>query len=325
MKIWPKTGAIMLFCALFVLIVLDSLLNAQQGRGGRGGQSGPRVTIHNRDKIIPPEYDNGPFDITATQLPPLYYGYNIELLYNSIKKKERGNTNDFKSPEWSPGMFPREAVPSAPGGLNYAAAYAFRLKPAEGLFRADSQAMQVFCELSAIMDKGKEDRTRRGFGIKKIPQMDNKFTYTNASGKKMEIEEIRFQEYAVAFTNFGEFPVERRILPGAKRELEKGLKKGKSSGLEEQLKRDLIVANIPLKPGEAKLLEERIETLVICKLVEPYITSDTVHEQATPERLREYFAQRYYLNAVLLELWFYDFETGKILMKMKAKENLRVK
>jgi hypothetical protein len=70
---------------------------------------------------------------------------------------------------------------------------------------------------------------------------------------------------------------------------------------------------------EAKRIKDRVMVLAVCNLTDPYATSDTVSEKPTPEKMREYFAQYFYINANLLELWFFDLDTGNILMKIGPK------
>ena len=106
---------------------------------------------------------------------------------------------------------------------------------------------------------------------------------------------------------------------------EKGSKKGTpGDSLDERLKPETIAANIHVTPVDAQQLEESIAMLVVCELVEPYIASDTVQQIPTPEKPRDYLAQYYYLSVRLLELWFYDFDTGKVLMKMKPGQASRL-
>jgi hypothetical protein len=176
-----------------------------------------------------------------------------------------------------------------------ASTYAFRFNPEERFYNVPDRILHVYCPLSKVLQNGKEDETRRGLRVKYQPRVDNKHIGTNACGAKVEFEELKFREYLVAFNNFREFPV-------------------RQNGSE------TITGEIRALPADAAQLEERIAVLLVCALMDPYVASDSVQQKPTPERPRDYFAQYYYLNVHLLELWFYNFDTGKVLLKMKAGE-----
>ena len=241
-----------------------------------------------RESTVPLEFDSRPFDVSAGRLPAFYMGAEAGVLYNRMRNGEKAEI------------------------------YAFRLDAVERSYDAEKHEAQVFCDLSAVLENGKEDEDRRGFRVKYQPQMDNRYTGNDADGARIEIEEVKFKEYAVAFTNFMEFPVERLIPPAARRALEKESKNGTpAQGIDERLKREVIVGRVPLAPKAARHLDETVMVLAVCGLVEPYVSSEVVWQKSTSERLREYMGQYYYLHARLLELWFYDFETGNVFLKMR--------
>ena len=312
--------------ALFVTFMANSL-DAQQRGGGRGGQQ-PRTgaAAPARQGILPPEFDNRPFDIAIQQLPPRYLGCDAELVYTRIKNgKETSKKGEFEGTEGPRGGAERQALLPLAKTLDLGSTYAFRYNPEERIYDTHERILHVYCPLSAVLENGKENETRRGLRVKYQPRVDNKHIGTDASGKKVEFEELKFREYLVAFANFGEFPVERITLPSMKQAAEKDAKKGAPGGsLDERLKPETITANIHVTPKDTEQLEESIAMLVVCELVEPYIASDTVQQIPTPEKPRDYLAQYYYLSVRLLELWFYDFDTGKVLMKMKPGQASRL-
>jgi hypothetical protein len=324
MKISVGIAAIALSCALFVICAENSL-HAQGRRGGRSGQSQPPARSHSVEERAPStEFDDRPFDISTEQLPPRYRGHDPELIYTKVvERKESTKKSEFESIERYRARVAQETVLPLTGNLNFSSTYAFRFKPAESFYSSEQKILHVYCEVSPVLEKGTEDATRRGLRIKTQPQLDNRYTYTNAYGKKVVIEEVKFQEYTVAFANYAEFPMERLLLPSVRQALEKESKKGKPRIVEDRLEQEFIIGDISLAAAEVKQLKERIMVLAVCNLTDPYATSDIVSEQPTPERMREYFAQYFYINAKLLELWFYDLETGNILMRIGPKATVR--
>ena len=297
MKICTRVLPLVLLPTLFVMFSDNSLYPQQRG-GRRGGQSRTGAVPPAQKAILPPEFDNRPFDITLQQLPPQYLGCDAELVYTRIKNgKENSKKGELEAVRQDQKMAEQKPPLPVARTLDLQSTYAFRFNPEERLYNAHERILQVYCPLSAVLENGKEDGTRRGLSVKYQPRVDNKLIATNAQGTRVEFEELKFREYLVAFANFNEFPVEE-------------------GGSES------IIGKIHVLPADAAQLEESIAVLLVCTLVDPYIASESVQQKPTPERPRDYFAQYYYLDVHLLELWFYDFNTGKVLLKMKAGEEL---
>ncbi len=154
--------------------------------------------------------------------------------------------------------------------------------------------------------------------VKFVPQMDNRYVITDRTGRRLDIEELKFEEYLAVFDNFREFTVEKVILPSTKETRKRLSKKEKTEDmLDEGIYREAIVGRIQLKPEDARHLKDAFAVLLIGSPEKPFTSSETVQRKGTPERLGQYMARFYYLHMRLLEIWFYDFETGKIFLKMK--------
>ena len=323
-KIGVRIAAITLSFAL-LLVCSENSLHGQARRGERGDQGQPARPQTIEEKTTPAEYDDRPFDIKAAQLPRGYRGHDPELMYTKItERKESSGKSEFESVERYRMRAEQETALPLTGSLGFASTYAFRFKPVESYYSAEQRILHLFCEVSPVLENGQEDKTKRGFKIKNQPQVDNRYAYRNAQGKKVEIEEIKFQEYTVAFANHGEFQVDRLLLPSIQQALEKEAKKGKPIVMDDRSEHEFIVGSIGLTAAHAKEIKDRIMVLAVCNLTDPYATSDTVGEKPTPDRMREYFAQYFYINVKLLELWFYNLDTGAILMKIGPKGALRL-
>ena len=271
--------------------------------------------------MLPPEFDNRPFDNTVAQLPAQYLGCDPELVYtrirNGIESSRRGEIAAISKPQDRNDRSPSLPVPPS---LDLQSIYAFRVNYPERHYDAHYMTLKVYCSFSIILQNGKEDASRKGLRVKYIPRVDNRHIGTNASGEKVEFEELKFREYLIAFSNYGEFPVERVELPSATDLAEKkSAKVASSAGTGENPKVEAVVGSLFVPPAEAQQMEERVAVLAVCKLVDPYVTSATVQQLPTPEKRRDYLAQYYYLDVRLMELWFYNFDTGKVLLKVTAE------
>jgi hypothetical protein len=314
---------------LLILVVFcctgdNAYAQDQREAGGhplRGGMVAPWD-----DVLLPLEFDNRPFERNMGKLPPFYAGYDPVLLYTRVK----GSKESVIRPRPGPGDESRRRtgkllIPLPPSGdADLGGIYAFRVIPADRHYNADKQTLDIFCELSAVLNDGRQDESRRSFAVKYQPWVDNKYTSTDSRGKKVEIEELKFREYGIAFSNFNALSVETLVLPKVRKTLDQQPKKKDAMYYpDEDFARETIVGRIRLTPKEAGRLKAGIMALAVCRLIDPYVTSDTVHEKQVSGKYKEYFGQYYYLNARLLELWFYHSESGKVLMKIKIPETLR--
>ena len=300
MRTGRKVVAAALLIALsgFFFACLPDLLYAQQRGRARTGPEPWAGRYEPPERSQPLAFDNKPFNITLEQLPPFYAAYEPGLLYDKLKKEKRD-----------------DASPS----------YAIRFTSAERVYDAGARTLSIYCPLTHILDNGKTDEGLRGFTVKHQPLVDNRYTTTNASGEKVEIEEIKFREYVVAFPNFMEFVLEKPAPPDAKQAADKNSRKDNPAGGQDGgLPPDAIAGNVPLTPQEARQPGERVQVLVIFNPAPPYTTQGSVEERSTAGKLRDRFAQYYYIHGRLLEVWFYDFETGKILTKLRPGKALRL-
>lgn len=77
-------------------------------------------------------------------------------------------------------------------------------------------------------------------------------------------------------------------------------------------------ATVPMQAGEAKRLIEgkSIRMLALCRLKPPYHTESNTFWKATIASPVDYTLRKRYLVGDLLEVWFYDSASGKVLAKV---------
>lgn len=291
-----KTEAVVILLFAFALVLCGTapLLAQRKGGGLRGGGAdlGP-------GSIVPMEYDNAPFDLTRGWLPRAYGGHNIQVVYKSFEngaaKMLRGDGAGRDM-----GTMPLSWMDKADS------VYAFHVKPSEVRYEKREEKIRVSCQLWSVLGQGTPEREKSGFRIAYVPQVDHSYTYTGPDGRNIEIEEVKFREYTVAFGNIDSFPVERHPEQA----------KGSPLSLDDSLRAGAVVARSAATKEQADQLERNIRLLVLCRLVEPFVTSETVNVKGTPEKPGEYLAQHEYLHVRLLELWLYDAYSGKVLQKI---------
>jgi hypothetical protein len=262
------------------------------------------------EKIVPVEYDTMPFDMTREKLPPAYGGHNARVIWDSLRNSMTKGAAAGAAEGQGPGVTALPPGLPLTGTLKAGSVYAFQVMPADISYNKREQMMRVYCQLWTVLAKGTADKAQSGFRIDYIPQVDNSYECTAADGTKIEVEEIKFREYTVAFENLPEFPVKKGMPPAAQ------AKEAPLTSLDDALKGETIVADLPATKEEASRLQRNARLLVLCNLAAPYATSETVHRQGTPEKPGEYLARHQYLHVRLLGLWFYDASTGKVFMKI---------
>ena len=80
-----------------------------------------------------------------------------------------------------------------------------------------------------------------------------------------------------------------------------------------------FVAQIPMASDDAikQLASDSLRMLAICRLTPPWHTQSGTFWKATDSAPYDFTLKKRYLYADLLEVWFYDYHSGKVLAKIK--------
>ena len=113
-------------------------------------------------------------------------------------------------------------------------------------------------------------------------------------GKMVEVKNLWRYDYFLAFDNLYDF-YERKVDDDAG-----------------------FGASVPIQAGEAKRLTEGkgVRMLALCRLMPPYHTESNTFWKATVAEPVDYTLRKRYLVGDLLEVWFYDSASGKVLAKV---------
>ena len=138
MKTHTRIATIILLLVFCGLHWSNSLLLAQRG-GGRSS-SGQRMRGGSSSGFgpggfKPAEFDTSPFNITREQLPPMYFGHNIQLIYRAIRERKMGIRDMTGTTAPIQGSGKTAIDFSSTGTLGLGSIYAFRIVPAENLLQ----------------------------------------------------------------------------------------------------------------------------------------------------------------------------------------------
>jgi hypothetical protein len=250
---------------------------------GHGPASGD-----NREKTIPVVFDTAPFDMKRTSLPPGYDGHDITKVYRSFESGSRLPENGENQ------AVERLAAPVASGESEGPGAYAFKESIAPGppdnqlWYDADRGTFKVRIRVEPFFDSaGNSERNRFAFVIVGYPK---------------KTERVLTGDQGASRTRWLLWEVSVADGPGLRQRMEMD-----ASGA-------FIGAEGKVLRADAPLLKD-ISALLVCA---PLTAAEglSVGPGMSPTIAGSGF-RHYYLKSDLLELWVYDYRTGRIFVKKK--------
>lgn len=243
----------------------------------------PEVNL--RQPSVTPAYSSAPFDRSAEALPAHYDGHDAEGIFNII--------SPLKEP----------AIPATPVSGTQ--------KPQDGIF-----AFAVDLEGSAANLVRGYNKPERRLEIRYImtgnqvtegwnwnpnadPQTTDYYRYKYLPLKdytiKKQAADVWKFEYMLTFPNLYDF-YPRTIDDDAG-----------------------FVAQLPMAQDDAiKLLaSDSLRMLAVCRLTPPWYAQSSTFWKATDSAPYDFMLKKRYLYADLLEVWFYDYHSGKVLAKIR--------
>ncbi len=254
-------------------------------------------------KIDPIDYSTGGFDPSINQLQPKYVGHNLEVVYLMLarlksiteKKDEFETTSDFK--KRSESEFKKPILNS----LTLDSIFAFKVKYCNTSYDADKQQLTITCEFFRVYKSFRDNE--------KVPEdlhsiiwkyeLINRGSYggSNAFGATVEVTRHETNRYELVVCNYDDFPTT----------------KSSENGYE----RVFLTVDLNVRQEQARIMKSSIATLFISKLTTPFSLKDVDYSPATITSPLSTTTNSFYVFANLIEVWFYDINTGQILLKIK--------
>jgi len=248
-------------------------------------------------------YSTTGFDLSAKQLPSQYLGHNLGVVYLKLsqlkatteKKDEFETTSDFKK------RIESEFKKPILGPLTLTSIFAFKAKGTNTSYDADNQQLAVTCELSPVFVQNlSTEKIPEGLeSVNWESEVIDRGSYegTNAFGATVEVSREEFYRYELALSNYDDFPT----------------KKSSDGGFE----RVSFTTHLNVLPEQARIMKTSIGTLFISKLTTPFSLTNANYSAATFTSPLSTTTITFYVFANLIEIWFYDIDTGRILSKIK--------
>ena len=238
------------------------------------------------------EYENVPFDDSITEIKPRFKGCDLPDVYRGmlsafkVTKDEYETTREFEKRK--AGLMKNVFSKSVSGSIMPNSRVAALVTMFKQEYNADARKLE--CYLSGMIGLGNS--------ISIVKNLETStYTAQNAYGVEKEVEKVEITEYGVSTKS--------------------------------EVKRDYA---IPLSPEEARNLKWRIEALVVFT-IDPqkdarsgeYSGADInyihIEPKITSPKESVYWAHTIYVKDV--EIWFYDRETGEILLKSSASRKAK--
>ncbi len=243
----------------------------------------PAVEI--RQPSAAPMYSTAAFDRNADTLPAHFEGHDAEAMYNAISRLKEDAV----------------AATAVTGQLkpqDKLFAFSVDLEGAVNNWVRGYNKLERRLELRYIMS-GNQVTEGWNWGHNVDPQTTDYYRYKYLPLKdytvKKQADDVWKYEYMVTFANLYDF-YPRTVDDDAG-----------------------FVAMLPLGQDDAfKLLKSNsLRMLAVCKLTPPWHAQSSTFWKATDTAPYDFMLKKRYLYADLLEVWFYDYLSGKVLAKIK--------
>ncbi len=288
-----------IWAIVITLFVIGSLSRSLLNKDQAVTTSPPSQTESNSGP-----YSNIPFNLSVDKLPSNYIGNDPEKLYKQLgelegseKKAEFETTQAYKQR-----LQEQHTVPVL-DKLRFDSVYAFQVEPT-GLFEptkvmydADRELLQLAVNSGPVLNilsaPDREYLWSRAITLKESPDQMRRGAGSNAFGVTKEVIYHNSDNYEIVVHNRGAFPVFHPKGDDAYNDSFIGI--------------------------EAEELEADVRALCIGKLENPYTSLGTMEKEATIDNPMSLTKDKRYIHLRLLEIWFYDLKSGKIIGKVRSK------
>lgn len=278
-------------------------------------------------KPATPAYSYRDFDPALTQLPPGFRGHDLAALFKTLAaRKKSAVKGEFETTAAFNARVQAEASKPMLGPLTPGSTFAFVIRKVESVYDADRDNLRARLPLKRAWE-GYGIETRRMAVSWDFDLLDKStYTGTNAYGAQVNVERNIAESYEIAFENHPQFPVERvldehyvkmRDEDPNKEARERMVARGMGD-VYEDLKEPFIFADLKMDAQTAMQVKPRLRALVVCRLADPQVIESTTYGKPTYDHPKELVVKNYMLTTKVLQIWFFDPATGRVLAKLNS-------
>lgn len=317
--------------SLLLIIFFTSSGVSQKKTYSKTKKSNPSIT--NKSNVSKPAYDTKPFNANLESLPPNYIGNDIERIFDTLFDRQKsGKKGEYETTEQYRLRLNTEKLLPIIGSLNVESIFAFGLDEIKTEYDADKELLNVSFIPSLVLEdiykkaenwdkfKSYDNENIRSVGIKSNVSTE-KYLGANAFGVQKEVTKFFSDEYELSITNWKNFIDEKYIKPKVV---------GDSIDPASRILMEIrsndpfpyqipITASLPANVANAQAIRNNLRGLLVCKLVEPYLSTYGSLKEPTIDSPTEHRTQYLYLNVKLLEYWVFNKVSGEVYLKVKEK------
>lgn len=232
------------------------------------------------------KYSTSQITLETESLPPQYQGNDLPRLFLAIQDlQKRDVKGEFETTDQFELRKKLDVSQPLLGALGLNSVLAFPCDPTDARYDADTRKLRVKLALGPMPHNVTVGVLR--YKLEAGPVTS--YEATNAFGATFEVRRSEFTEYQILFANPSGFP-------------------------------SAVISDISLAPEQAKALKEAIKVLVICRLVPPFLGSNTTYHEPTVEEPTESTFETRDLRVKLLQVWFYDLNSGSIFSRFSPED-----
>ena len=268
------------------LLLVVFLVSSFGRAGGRGNVPLQTEGSPQAPQVNAAEYSNSEIVLETQTLPPRYQGNDLPRLFLGLQDlQKRQVKGEFETTGQFEERKKLDASKPLLGALGLNSVFAFECDPSDARYDADAQKLQVKLGLWPMPQNAAVGAVR--YKLEAGPSTS--YQGTNAFGATIEVSRSEFAYYQILFAIPSGFP-------------------------------SAVVSDIRLPAEQAKTQKDAIKVLVICRLVPPFLRSTATHHEPTFQEPTESTFETRSLWVKLLQVWFYDINSGSILSRFSAQE-----
>lgn len=250
-----------------------------------------------------PTYDRLPVDLSQNQLPSRYRGHSLMAVFyaladrlDALKKDEFESTAEYRKRVSRIGALPISSKLPADSLL----AFSFIADDHDQFTtKYDADRLVLDVRVNWIRREGTEGRAHLSWDEE--TSLVSTYVGRNAFNRATRVGVYRQLEFLVS---------------ADERDLRRVEKVSDASYF---FVTPSFSVSLPMSPDEARILKGRLRILVIGSLSDPPVSRNSHHTTPTIDEPKEIYSRFNVVRIKPHQIWFYDFVTGRIYLKLSAR------
>jgi len=236
------------------------------------------------------------------QLPPGYLGNDAESLLRVIEARQKSQVKgEFETSERYAARIKRENAQPLLGSIKLDDVLAFKVDQPECRYDPDAGIMKFYVTTGGAWDEAQQLTSGKLAVQLKAHTTVHQYLGSNAFGVTVRVKDEHIKSVKLGIVNSQEFDLRDKDNP------------------DEPALADSFYSELKMTPDEARKLKKTAKALVIGVLDDTPASKGDLVGEPTITSPKGFFEEIRYLNLKVSEIWIYNPETGRVLLKMLPK------